>query len=62
MSDALRLVDVSFTYPAFPRGVGWLMGRSRPSVRAFSGVSFSAAPGERLCLMGPNGSGKSTLL
>jgi ABC-type multidrug transport system ATPase subunit len=62
VSGALRLDGVSFTYPAFPRGIGWLVGRARPSVTPFTGLTFSVARGERVCLMGPNGSGKSTLL
>lgn len=62
MNDALVVSGLGFSYPAFPRGIGWLMGRARPTVRAFSGLSFTLAKGERACLMGPNGAGKSTLL
>jgi ABC-type multidrug transport system ATPase subunit len=62
LSAALQLQGVTFSYPAFPRGVGWLMGRARPAVTPFSELSFAVAQGERVCLMGPNGSGKSTLL
>ena len=46
---ALRLEDVSFTYP----------GRPTPVV---SGVSFEVADGATLAIVGPSGSGKSTLL
>jgi len=62
LTEAIGVRDLSFTFPAFPRGVGWLMGRARPSVALFSGLSFSLGVGERACLMGPNGAGKSTLL
>jgi ABC-2 type transport system ATP-binding protein len=62
VSGAIRLQGVTFSYPAFPRGVGWLMGRARPAVKTFSNLTFAVAQGERVCLMGPNGSGKSTLL
>lgn len=62
MTDAIGVRDLSFTFPAFPTGIGWLMGRSRPAVTPFSGLSFSVGQGERACIMGPNGAGKSTLL
>jgi ABC-2 type transport system ATP-binding protein len=62
LSVALEIRDLAFTYPAFPPGIGWLMGRNRLAVTAFSGLTFSLAEGERACLMGPNGAGKSTLL
>jgi iron complex transport system ATP-binding protein len=47
MVSAVELRDVSFRYR---------------SGRGLSGVSFSAAPGERVGVVGPNTAGKSTLL
>mgnify|MGYP001367862640 FL=1 len=46
---AIRFDAVGFAYP------------SRPDVATFSGLSLSAAPGERLAIVGPSGAGKSTL-
>ena len=62
MTEAIAVRNLSFTFPAFPAGIGWLMGRARSAVTPFSGLSFSMAQGERACIMGPNGAGKSTLL
>jgi ABC-type polysaccharide/polyol phosphate transport system ATPase subunit len=36
--------------------------RSRPTVRALTGIDLDVAEGDRLALIGPNGAGKSTLL
>jgi ABC-2 type transport system ATP-binding protein len=47
-----------------PAGLGeMLRGRffARP-IQALTGVSFSVAAGEIVCVMGPNGAGKSTLV
>lgn len=38
------------------------MGGKARSVTALENVSFSMAPGEKVCLMGKNGAGKTTLL
>lgn len=47
---ALSFEDVSFSYPG------------RPDDRALRGVSFAAAPGERIAIVGPSGAGKSTII
>lgn len=44
---ALSFSHVSFSYPSQP---------------VLEDVSFTCAPGQRLCVVGPNGAGKSTLL
>lgn len=42
--------DVWFSYPG------------RPEDRALRGVSFTAAPGERIAIVGPSGAGKTTII
>lgn len=49
LRGALRVVDLTFTYP----------GANRPALQH---VSFTLAPGQKLGLVGAVGSGKSTLL
>ncbi len=41
--------DVEFSYPL------------RPEISALNGVSFHAAPGERVAIVGPSGAGKTTI-
>lgn len=59
---ALKIESLYFTYPRPPQPLFWLMGGKARSVTALENVSFSMAPGEKLCLMGKNGAGKTTLL
>ncbi|MCC1480459.1 ABC transporter transmembrane domain-containing protein [Roseibaca sp. Y0-43] len=47
---AVRLENVTFTYP------------TRPDERALNGVTLDVQPGETVALVGPSGAGKTTIL
>jgi ABC-2 type transport system ATP-binding protein len=62
LSSAVKITDLSKTYPArrgFASALGWRPGAE---VEALKSVTLEVARGEILGLLGPNGGGKTTLL